>query len=102
MDFRTQDKIGGALVFILSFPWFAYNLYTTFYKGYTRPGLFLLFLPMIIIGLALVFIPSSRTERFMRGESLSEGAPLYSVRWRVIMTISIIAGVASYFYFRFS
>ncbi len=54
MNFRTQDKLCGVLVFIIAIPFGVYNLYTAIYKGYTRPGMIMLAVTMSIMSIALI------------------------------------------------
>lgn len=56
----------------------------------------------VVMGLALIAFPDSRTERRERGESLVglEGWALLTPRWRVVTVIGIVLTVGYFFYLK--
>lgn len=99
MTLRNRSRLGGFLIFLIAvgltaIPWyevFHYRYYHR-YSAISGPA-------FIIIGLAMIILPTYREERIARGEDISklQGIALITPRWWLILVVGFIVGCLNWF-----
>jgi hypothetical protein len=91
---RGRQRLGGALIALLSGGFGAWTWYTALARGYYYPKAAMIFPAFLVIGLALLAIPGYREERIARGEDVSrlQGMQLITPRWWAVLALALAAG----------
>jgi len=95
---RARQRIGGALIALLSAGFLAWTWYTALTRGYYYRKAALIFPAFLVIGVALLAIPGYREERIARGEDVSglQGMQLITPRWWAVLAAALAASVANW------
>lgn len=103
MNDRTKEIIGGMFIFTVSAGLYFYNWYLIENHDYYYPKAAFFGGSMMIVGLALIFIPGYRTERKNRGENIDNlsGMQLLTTKWWAILVAALVFGIANWIYVEF-
>ena len=95
---RNYQRIGGAVMVLISLGGIALVWYTAFAKSYVLVYASMVFPAFFFVGLGVIFFKNYKTERVERGEDISqlEGWRLITARWWAILVLGILAGLANF------
>lgn len=94
---RGRQRLGGALIVLLSGGFVAWSWYTALARGYYYRRAALVFPAFLVIGVALMVIPGYREERVARGEDVSrlQGMQLITPRWWAVLALAVAASIVN-------
>lgn len=94
---RKQQRIVGALVFLASTAFTAWEWNNALTKGYYHPKASVIFPLFAVFGLAIMVFPNYTDERIARGEDVTglSGLSLITTRWWIISAVALGAGLAN-------
>ncbi len=95
MSQRTKERLGGVFIALVGAGLLWRNWSTALNWGYIFLGSSFFGPCVLVMGLALLIIPSYKTERQHKGEDISQlqGLALLTPRWKVVMVLGIMAGL---------
>jgi len=96
---RGRQRVGGALIALLSAGFLAWTWYTALTRGYYYRKAALIFPAFLVLGIALLAIPGYREERVARGEDVSglQGMQLITPRWWAVLATALAASFVNWF-----
>lgn len=92
---RQKEQLGGLFIASLGVLMIFRNWTTAIDQGYFYKGTTFFGPASLILGLALLLIPSYKLERQNKGEDTShlKGFSQLTPRWKIILGLAILAGI---------
>ena len=90
---RTKERLGGVLLAAVGAALLAWTWHSATSVGTVSVKVAILAPVAVVMGLALIVVPSYRTERLARGEELGTGIGLITPRWWAILGVALGAGL---------